>query len=148
MKGRSSLYFVNSHLMEQISRSYFMHYEKVIIFNLASANFLDHRRSNDNHEKMTNDDIYSGMNVLHDMLLLSDNIYSMCHQHCGTVTDAGLDDVGETIDIFSKLWRESNLSVTVKAHIIEVHLLDSIHRFRGLGKHDEEFMERDHQNGC
>ena len=72
----------------------------------------------------------------------------MCHQHCGTVTDAGLDDVGETIDIFSRLWRESNLSVTVKAHIIEVHLLDSIHRFRGLGKRDEEFMERDHQNGC
>ena len=38
--------------------------------------------------------------------------------------------------------------MTVKAHIIEVHLFDSIRRFRGLGKHDEEFMERDHQNGC
>jgi len=39
--------------------------------------------------------------------------------------------------------------VTPKAHTIEKHLLIMAfrRRFRGLGNHDEEFIERAHQEG-
>jgi len=37
------------------------------------------------------------------------------------------------------------MSVTVKVHNIEKHLVDDfLVRFRGLGEYDESFMERDH----
>jgi len=78
----------------------------------------ENRRSNAANEKMTNENIDSEMKVLCDLLLLSDNIYRMCHKPCGTMTDADLADVGETIDIISTLWRESNLSVTAVKHTL------------------------------
>ena len=62
------------------------------------------------------------------------------------MTDSNLAVVGETVEIFSKLWRD-NLSVTLKAHIIEVRLMYFLRHFKGLRKHDEEFMECGHQDG-
>ena len=67
----------------------------------------------------------------------------------GTLSDEELEDVHETIQIFSKMWRVAGLSITIKAHsIIEAHLIDYLRkRFRGLGGYDEEFGERAYQDG-
>ena len=45
-----------------------------------------------------------------------------------------------------KQWRALNLSITVKAHIIEDHLLDYIEHYGGLGDFQEEFIEKLHQD--
>ena len=63
------------------------------------------------------------------------------------MSNADLTYAKETIQMLSALWRLAKLSVTVKAHIIDNHLMDFLKRFRGLGKYDEEFMERGHQDG-
>ena len=63
------------------------------------------------------------------------------------MSNTDLTDAKETIQMLSALWRLAKLSVTVKAHIIDNHLMDFLKRFRGLGQYDEEFMEGGHQDG-
>ena len=96
---------------------------------------------------MTDEDITSSFDTFRDILLLCDSLYSACHRPYGSMSNADLTDAKETIQILSALWRLVKLSVTVKAHIIDNHLMEFLKRFRGLGQYDEEFMERGHQDG-
>jgi len=96
---------------------------------------------------ISDEDLKSRMDKFQDLLILADCMYSFCRKECGTMTNADLVLVGDTITQFSNLWRSSGMSVTPKAHTIEKHLMSFLRRFRGLGNHDEEFIERAHQDG-
>ena len=107
----------------------------------------DRRKTKNETEAMSDEDIEKQIGTFADLLVFADTIYSTCHRPAGTLTDEELEDVHETIEIFSKMWRVAGLSITIKAHIIEAHLIDYLRRFRGLGEYDEEFGERAHQDG-
>ena len=100
-----------------------------------------------NDTVMTDEDITSSFEKNYGILLLCDSLYSACHRPCGSMTNADLTDAKETIQMLSVLWRLEKLSVTVKAHIIDNHLMNFLKRFRGLGQYDAGFMERGHQDG-
>ena len=82
------------------------------------------------------------MEGISDLLLIS-----VCHADPGTLSDDDINEVEELISIFSALWRKSSLSVTIKVHIIETHLITYLRRFRGLGSYEESFIKKAHQEG-
>jgi hypothetical protein len=62
-------------------------------------------------------------------------------------TEIELTIIKQAIAGTMKLWRELQISVTTKAHILESHVYDQIVSFRGLGDKAEDFIERGHQEG-
>ena len=46
-----------------------------------------------------------------------------------------------------RLWRELNISVTIKAHLIECHALHQLEMFKGIIDKAEHHVEREHQVG-
>jgi hypothetical protein len=106
------------------------------------------RRRTTNSDVMTDEAIDEKLGTLRDLLILADSIYSTCNAPAGTLDDDAITSTREVVSIFCAMWRQSGLSVTVKVHNIEKHLVsDFLERFRGLGEYDESFMERDHQTG-
>ncbi len=98
-------------------------------------------------EAMNDEEIERKMNKISDLLLLADTIYSVSHAAPGTLTDEEINEVEKVVRIFSTLWRECDLSATIKVHIIESHLITYLRRFRGLGSYEESFIEMAHQEG-
>ena len=109
--------------------------------------FLQEIPVNSRRNYISDEDLKSRMDKFQDLLILADCMYSFCRKECGTMTHADLVLAGDIITKFSSLWRSSGMSVTPKAHTIEKHLLPFLRRFRGLGNHDEKFIERAHQAG-
>jgi len=62
------------------------------------------------------------------------------------VTEKDKTDLERFIKLTMKMWRALNLSVTVKAHVVESHLLSQIEMYKGLGDFVEEFIELLHQD--
>ena len=46
-----------------------------------------------------------------------------------------------------RLWRELNISVTTKAHLIECHAHHQLEMFKGIMDKAEHHVEREHQVG-
>ena len=46
-----------------------------------------------------------------------------------------------------KLWRELNISVKTKAHLLECHCHDQLQTFNGIIDKAEYYVEREHQVG-
>ena len=67
-----------------------------------------------------------------DILVLAEIIFSIYHRPAGSLTYAELNDVEETIDILLRFSQEYELSVTIKAHILETHLMLFLRRCRGM----------------
>ena len=55
------------------------------------------------------------------------------------------DNMKSFIRMTMKQWRALNMSVTVKAHVLESHLNDQIEYYHGIGDFNEEFIEQLHQ---
>mmetsp|Transcript_17306 Transcript_17306/g.26978 ORF Transcript_17306/g.26978 Transcript_17306/m.26978 type:complete len:136 (+) Transcript_17306:2037-2444(+) len=50
-----------------------------------------------------------------------------------------------SILVLLETWRALNLNITVKAHLLETHVLSQFQKFGGLGDFIEEFLEQRHQ---
>ena len=61
------------------------------------------------------------------------------------VTNEDKNELEELIKKTMIQWRTLNLSVTVKAHIFETHLLEQFLKYNGLGDLIEEFIEYQHK---
>ena len=119
-----------------------MHYANDIceeIANIFKSCSVEHRR-----QPVSDEDIDSKFEKLEDILIIYDGIYSKCHVPEGSLIDEDLNTISNTIEILLRIWREAEFSFTVKARIIEAHLMDYLRIFRGLKEYDEEFGERSH----
>lgn len=52
----------------------------------------------------------------------------------------------EAVQALSKQWREIGLSITLKAHVMEVHTCDFNDTY-GVGDKEESFIKQGHQTG-
>ncbi len=61
------------------------------------------------------------------------------------VKDGDAEDLDRSIKLTLETWRALNLNITVKAHLLETHVLSQFQKFGGLGDFIEEFLEQRHQ---
>ena len=81
-----------------------------------------------------------------DMFLLLEGLFHYMKLPNEVVTDKDKGDLERFIKLTMRMWRALNLSVTVKAHVVESHLLAQIEMYKGLGDFVEEFIELLHQD--
>lgn len=62
-------------------------------------------------------------------------------------TPAELDEFKNRKNKTMKLWRELNISVTTKAHLLECHCHDQLQTLNGIMDKAEHYVEREHQVG-
>ena len=80
------------------------------------------------------------------LFLLLESLFHYIRKPNESFTSNDKKNLQRVVLLTMKQWRALNLSVTVKAHIIEDHLIDYIERYGGLGDFHEEFIERLHQD--
>lgn len=81
-----------------------------------------------------------------DLFLLLEGLIHYMKLPNEVVTEKDKTDLERFIKLTMKMWRALNLSVTVKAHVVESHLLSQIEMYKGLGDFVEEFIELLHQD--
>ena len=80
------------------------------------------------------------------LFLLLETLFHYIQKPNESFTSNDKKNLQRVVLLTMKQWRALNLSVTVKAHIIEDQLMDYIERYGGLGDFHEEFIERLHQD--
>ena len=75
-----------------------------------------------------------------------DALSHFAYQPYGSLTDSDLEDVTKCVRLATKLWENLLPTVPIKVHAWQ-HLVDDLHRLRGLKSHNEQAIERCHQEG-
>ena len=81
-----------------------------------------------------------------DLFLLLEGLLHYMKLPNEVVTEKDKHDLERFIKLTMIMWRALNLSVTVKAHVVESHLSCQIEMYKGLGDFVEEFIELLHQD--
>ena len=58
-----------------------------------------------------------------------------------------INDLQNAIKMLESVWRELDLNITPKAHILFVHAVEQVRRFGGIADLVEDFIEKAHQTG-
>ena len=91
------------------------------------------------------DEIEDMCNRYCDLFLLLEGVFHFMQKPNELLSQKDKDDMKSFIRMTMKQWRALNMSVTVKAHVLESHLNDQIEYYHGIGDFNEEFIEQLHQ---
>ena len=80
-----------------------------------------------------------------DLFLLLEGVFHFMQKPNELLSQQDKDDMKRFIRMTMKQWRALNMSVTVKAHVLESHLNNQIEHYHGIGDFNEEFIEQLHQ---
>ena len=58
-----------------------------------------------------------------------------------------INNLQNAITVLESVWRELDLNITPKAHILFVHAVEQVRRFGGIADLVEDFIEKAHQTG-
>jgi hypothetical protein len=76
-----------------------------------------------------------------------DVVSHYCYQPYGSLTDADIQRLQIAVDRLVDLYLKILPTCPMKLHMIAVHLVPHMKRFRGLKSHHESHIERAHQQG-
>ena len=62
-------------------------------------------------------------------------------------TEDEINEARKAIFVLEKLWRNLNINITPKAHVLFVHAVDQFEMFGGIADKVEDFVEKSHQLG-
>jgi hypothetical protein len=82
------------------------------------------------------------------ILLLLDGMFSILYQASGTVNEAEISRLENTIAELGKQWTKAEWSWTPKFHIIAAHTVPYLRNYGGWGDIGEDWIERSHQRGA
>jgi hypothetical protein len=63
------------------------------------------------------------------------------------LSEAKEEETYKGIALALKMWRDFDMSVLPKLHVLEDHLYSQLSLFKGLGDYSEDFVEQAHQVG-
>jgi hypothetical protein len=91
--------------------------------------------------------VFDMLNAYERLLGHFDGLFSICRVKRFQITNDQLTNAGKHCLQILLLWRALGLSVTVKLHIIEDHVMDYLNKVKGIGDLTEDEGERAHQIG-
>jgi len=91
------------------------------------------------------DEIEDMCNRYRDLFLLLEGVFDFMQKPNEPLSEKDKEDMKRFIKMTMKQWRALNMSVTVKAHVLETQLNDQIEYYHGIGDLNEEFVEKLHQ---
>ena len=98
------------------------------------------------HRTVNHDDIDEYCGKVKDILISLDSICSITKSASEKIVGDRLTILQKQIDCLSQKWREMELSVTLKMHVLESHVLDFAKDLNILGLLGEEPIERTHKD--
>ena len=81
------------------------------------------------------------------LFLVFDTIFSLAWTPVGLLMTEQQEKATKSITLVIKLWKELDMSMTPKVHILEDYLLSQLVMFKGLSDYSEDFVEQAHQTG-
>jgi hypothetical protein len=97
--------------------------------------------------RCSDDEVIKQMNVFVDFFTVFDSIFSNSRTPVGHLSELKEEETNKGIALGLKMWRDLDMSVSPKLHVLEDHLYSQLSLFKGLGDYSEDFVEQAHQVG-
>lgn len=78
-------------------------------------------------------EVVSATEMYADILIVFDSVFSPAQTPVGMLTAENEEKVQKRLLLAMKKWRELEMSITPKAHVLEDHFFPQLHRYKGLG---------------
>ena len=95
----------------------------------------------------SNEEVIKQMGVYADFFTVFDSVFSNLHTAVGELSESKEEETCKGIALGLKMWRDLDMSVSPKLHVLEDHLFNQLSSFKGLGDYSKDFVEQAHQIG-
>ena len=97
--------------------------------------------------RCSNDEIIRQISIYVDVFTVFDSVFSNSHSAVGELSESKGEETRKAIALGLEMWRDLELNVSPKLHILEDHLYMQLSTFKGLADYSEDFVEQAHQVG-
>ncbi len=97
--------------------------------------------------RCSDDEVIKHMVFYVDFFTIFDGVFSNSHIAVGNLSEVKEEETYKGIALGLKMWRDLDMSVLPKLHVLEDHLYSQLSLFKGLGDYTEDFVEQAHQVG-
>jgi hypothetical protein len=97
--------------------------------------------------RCSDEEVIKQIDLYVDFFTVFDSIFSNSRIAVGNLSEAKEEETYKGIALALKMWRDFDMSVSPKLHVLEDHLYSQLSLFKGLGDYSEDFVEQAHQVG-
>jgi hypothetical protein len=97
--------------------------------------------------RCSNEEVAKQLNTYVDFFTVFDTVFSNSRTAVGKLSEVKEEETYKAIQLGLKMWRDFEMNISPKLHVLEDHLFSQLSLFQGLGDYSEDFVEQAHQIG-
>ena len=103
------------------------------------------KRNIEGYAMIPQEELTKRMDLYKELFGVLDVVFSLLRQPAPTEDE--ILRLEKMTAVLERLWRQADMSITVKAHILFKHAIDQVKAFGGIADKVEDFVEKAHQEG-